>query len=234
MSATDPRLLTTPIPPRLSRRPRDRGYPVPWFVGVGADGAYDFRFVDPQRIVEAVRDRRCFMCGEPLGVVLAFVTGPMSAINRIAPEPPSHRECAEYAARVCPFLTRPHARRRENDRPADVWMPGAPSLRNPGIALVWLTRAFAVVHEPPGLGILFHLADPHEVAWYCEGRPATRLEVLDGLEGALPHMRELCTTPELVDALADGLREALALVPEWEPSEPAAGRPGAAPGRRSS
>jgi hypothetical protein len=28
-------------------------------------------------------------------------------------EPPSHRECAEYAVRACPFLTRPLAVRNE-------------------------------------------------------------------------------------------------------------------------
>ena len=38
-----------------------------------------------------------------MGVHKAFVIGPMCAVNRvIAPEPPSHRDCGTFSARVLP------------------------------------------------------------------------------------------------------------------------------------
>jgi hypothetical protein len=100
-----------PIPPRMAKRPiSDRGFPVPWFVAK-INGIWDFRAIEPGRIARAYNKNLCWLCGEPLGKFVAFVIGPMCSINRISSEPPSHRDCAEYAVRACPFLTQPRAAR---------------------------------------------------------------------------------------------------------------------------
>ena len=61
-----------------------------------------------------MREKRCWVCGDPLGVHLTFPIGPMCALNRTISEPPSHHECASWSARNCPFLSRPHMVRRED------------------------------------------------------------------------------------------------------------------------
>src|ERR1700722_8284381 len=94
----------------------DEGYPIPYFVG-WVDGKPDFRLADPEKLAVCYRHRRCWLCGEPLGKFLAFVIGPMCAINRNTAEPPSHYDCALYACIACPFLSQPKMRRNEKDKP---------------------------------------------------------------------------------------------------------------------
>lgn len=158
----------------------ERGYPVPWFVDM-TSGKPDFRVIRPSGIALAHNNRLCWLCGQKLGRYLAFVAGPMCGINRVSAEPPSHRECAEYAARACPFLTRPLAVRNERDMPEHTPPSGVMLKRNPGVALVWITksyRPFRVDAVGGGrAGSLFRLGDPTHVDFYCKGRPATRAEV---------------------------------------------------------
>jgi hypothetical protein len=120
------------VPERIAKLPRDdRGYPVPWFVA-WVDGRPDFRVIEGGRIFEALKERRCWVCGEKLGRYLAFVIGPMCAINRITSEPPSHRDCALFAARACPFLTMPRMKRNERAKPEGYQEPaGFPSREIP-------------------------------------------------------------------------------------------------------
>ena len=51
--------------------------------------------------------RRCGVCGEPLGVRVAFVGGERSIANRLFSDLPMHLDCARYALQVCPFLAAP-------------------------------------------------------------------------------------------------------------------------------
>jgi hypothetical protein len=129
-----------PLPPRMQHLPIDaRGFPVPFFVA-WIDGVPDHRIADPKKFELAVRFRRCWVCGEQMGRFCAYVIGPMCAVNRVSADPPMHRECAEYSVRVCPFLTRPHARRRTDALTENGESRGIPILRNPGVALLWVTR----------------------------------------------------------------------------------------------
>ena len=57
--------------------------------------------------------------------------------------------------------------------------------RNPGVALVWPTLKPGILDDGAG-GRLFDIGKPRKVEWYCEGRPATRLEVLASIESGLP------------------------------------------------
>ncbi|MGW4043016.1 hypothetical protein [Streptomyces sp. NPDC004721] len=180
-----PRTLPTP-PPRIARLPRNHaGYPVPWFVA-WIDGMPDFRVIGAGKLDDAIRFRACWLCGEPLGANAAFVIGPMCAINRVSPEPPSHRDCADYAARACPFLTTPDMRRRDSQLPDNTVEPDGIMLRrNPGVALVWVSRTWRL---QPHLR-LWTVGDPIETRWYAEGRPATRAEALASITSGLPLLR---------------------------------------------
>lgn len=178
-------LETVPMPSRLADLPRDRrGYPVPWFVQwfddgkptEPGDGQPDFRVVDERKLKVAVVRKRCWLCGEPLGSYKTFVVGPMCAINRVSSEPPSHTECAIYAAKVCPFLTNPKVHRVEATMPDGLVKPAGEMVpRNPGVALVWTTRRHQVRVLPDG--VLFQIGDPDTVLWFAHGRRATRAEI---------------------------------------------------------
>lgn len=198
-----------PLPERMKRLKLDRrGYPVPWFVTWLAeestpehpievspgDGYPEFRVLRPSAIPEALKFERCWICGGQLGRFKAFVIGPMCMVNRINSEPPSHVECADFAARACPFLSRPHMTRRENNMPIGGETAGIAIDRNPGVGIVWITnRGFPI--KRVSNGILFELPEPTEVRAYCEGRPATREEVKGSVESGLPLLLEHTQTP---------------------------------------
>lgn len=215
MTGLHPSIAGLELPARMRTLPLNRaGYPVPWFVAV-IDGEPDFRIIGPGKIVEAVKWSKCWLCGGQLGRFQAFVIGPMCAVNRTSAEPPSHGACAVYAARACPFLANPARRRREGHKPPDTEQPPGIMLpRNPGVALVWTTRRYRLKRDGDG-GLLFDIGEPAEVAWYAEGRPATRGEVLDSIRSGYPALHELAVEdgPDAVAHLERLLGVAVELVP---------------------
>jgi len=203
MSTNELRAGLPPLPPKMRGLPIDkRGFPVPFFVAM-VNGEPDHRVVEPRALQTCVRQNRCWICGNTLGAYKAFVLGPMCAINRISAEPPCHLECAQYAATACPFLTRPHAKRREAGMPEERSAPGGIMLtRNPGVCLVWVTKSFRPMRAQGG--IVFQIGDADSMHWYAEGRAAVREEIEESISGGLPHLVEMAHK----DADPDGsLRE---------------------------
>lgn len=178
-------------PAILKLRTDHRGFPVPWFVE-WIDDAPDFRIIGHGKWGKAHRQHRCWVCGQKLGRMNAFVIGPMCAVNRVSSEPPSHPVCADFAARCCPFLANPRMRRNENGM-AEL---GAKSVggeaikRNPGVALVWWTLNYKVFDDGQG-GLLIRIGEPMRTSWYAHGREATRAEILASIESGLPLLRDL-------------------------------------------
>lgn len=189
-----------------------RGFPVPWFVA-WIDGKPDFRVIGPRKIEQAVHGRRCWICGKRLGLYKAFVIGPMCAVNRVSSEPPSHRQCATFAARACPFLSQPKMRRNEIGLPEERTAPGVMITRNPGVALVWVTTAYTPVKVENGT--LFDVGEPASVHWYALGREATRAEVEDSIRTGLPILEAaaIADGPAASAELLARLQECMALLP---------------------
>lgn len=190
-------LANAPLPPAMARLPLNaQGYPIPWFVASLDDGSRDFRIASMERRHDAHRLRLCWVCGNPMGAYVAFVVGPMCAVNRISSEPPSHRDCAVYSARCCPFLAVPQMRRRGSHLPDDYRDPAGVAIpRNPGVALVWVTKRFSRFRAElgqPGWLWAFDQTPPTELHWYTQGRPATRDEVLATIDSGMPLLREQC------------------------------------------
>lgn len=187
------------MPHRIARLPKDeRGYPVPWFVGFfdkggqpcpPGEGEPDFRIIAPNRIWDAVTHNKCWVCGIALGVHRVYVIGPMCVINRVTSEPPCHRDCAEFAARACPFLTRPRQKRDHKGLPEDAQAAAGIAIeRNPGATALYETKKAKAFRPdgPNGSGILFRLGDPERIDWWARGRTATRAEVVESIESGLP------------------------------------------------
>lgn len=202
-----------PVPPARMQTLRidARGYPVPWFVWWDDDDKPEFRVIGPGKIAEAVRFRKCWVCGSPLGRYLTFLIGPMCAINRTTSEPPAHRECAEYSAKSCPFLTLPKSQRREANLPTDTKAAGFMIKRNPGVAVCWTTLSYKIRHVENG--VLFSLGDPLELTWWAHGRPAVREEILESITSGLPILRDEAERRGEIQAFEAATERGLALVP---------------------
>lgn len=227
---TDLRPELPELPDRIKNLPVDkRGYPVPWFVTwldeddnpcPRGQGRPEFRVVDPEAILSAIRHAKCWVCGEKMGRYKAFTIGPMCAINRISSEPPAHTECAMFSARACPFLTRPHARRRDNALPEDVSeenVAGTMIRRNPGVAMVWVTTSFTPFKSGPG--VLFDLGKPDEVLFFAEGRMASRSEVCDSIRSGYGALYEAAAREDAVDRLEEMRDAAFDVLPPLSEGE---------------
>ena len=217
-----PSIAQIEAPARIRRLRLDhRGFPVPWFVA-WINGQADHRIVDTRKLEPAIKQRLCWTCGEPLGKTYAFVIGPMCAVNRVISEPPSHRECAEYAARACPFLSRPDMHRRTAGMPdIDLTFAAGNGLkRNPGVTCLWITRSYKPFRVPGNshgnAGILFELGPPIETVWYALGRRASHQEVASALYSGLPALIETAHEEgrEAEDALAGMVAAAMPLLPQ--------------------
>ena len=220
------------MPDRIRRLPvSDKGFPVPRFVSwfkdgkpcADGEGVPDFRIVDPRKMAKAVNNHLCWVCGTTMGIHKCFVIGPMCAISRTISEPPSHRDCAIWSAKNCPFLSKPNMARNTKGMQDDegklreglVEAGGIPILRNPGAVCVWTCKTYQPF-KPPGGGILFSLGRPTEVMWFAEGRKATRKEVMASIDSGYPLLiaeaRKEGT--EALAALATQREVAMALVPD--------------------
>lgn len=182
-----------PVPRKMAALPVDeRGYPVPYFVA-WVDGKPDHRIADARAKHLCVTEGRCWLCGGFLGRFQTFCVGPMCTITRTSAEPPQHLECALYAAMSCPFLTRPHAKRRDANMPDGHQAPPGEFLRrNPGAVCVWVT-----LHHQPyrhGDGVLFHIGEPSAMHWFAEGREATRAEIDASITEGLPALQEVAAS----------------------------------------
>jgi hypothetical protein len=208
------------LPPRIARLPvDDRGWPIPWFVAYvtneAGESVPEFRAADREKFVRAIKERRCWVCGEPLGTWLAFPIGPMCSITRTISEPPCHRDCAEWSIQHCPFLANPAMVRRIGDLPPDVEEPPGVGLhRNPGVMCLWMTRTFETFRVDDGRHLLT-VGEPSAVTWWCEGRPATRAEVQSSVENGLPNLLALAKTEGAfaVEALGKQVKRAEGLWP---------------------
>jgi hypothetical protein len=209
MTALRPELEA--LPPRLRHLPvDDRGYPVPWFVA-WVEGKPEFRAMDPDKWRLAVRHHLCWVCGEALGVHLSFLIGPMCGVNRTTSEPPSHRGCAQWSARNCPFLSRPHMVRREDEltQACEGNVAGEMIRRNPGVSLLWNCLGYRLI--PDGRGRpLIRIGAPESVEWWSAGRHATRAEVEESVSSGLPALLEMAAA-ESTDAIGDLMRRVEAL-----------------------
>lgn len=201
------------VPDRMRRLPIDeRGFPVPKFVP-WFDGRPEFRGFDPDHLKMCVKLKRCWLCGQPLGVHQTFVIGPMCAVNRNSAEPPCHHECAEYAAKACPFLSQPKMRRNTKGVPEDTIVAGIAIKRNPGVTLLWTTRSYRIMNT--GTGPLFMVGDPESVEFYCERRKATREEIMESVNTGLPILQAMAVEdgPDACAELQEMIDRAMKLIP---------------------
>lgn len=215
--------LPSDMPAHMKRLPRDTvGRPIPFFAAY-VNGEHDFRLMDSAKLVQAIRDQLCWVCGQRLNRQRnsenprgTFVAGPMCLINRTSAEPPSHGDCAAWSARACPFLTKPGKERRETNLPGELAEPaGLMIARNPGVTALISSLRWKVWNPQRetgvgGAGLLFEFSRIENVMWMCEGRQAYSHEVLASIESGLPELIRVANDqPGAMPHLARKLRTAL-------------------------
>jgi hypothetical protein len=181
--------------------------------------------VHPETTVACMRRKLCWVCGQPLGRIKAFVAGPMCVVTRTSAEPPSHPSCARYSAVACPFLASPRMKRNEVDLPEGHRPPaGQAIMRNPGVTAVLITEDWRPFPDEHG-GVLIQMGQPNAVEWYAQRGPASQRQVMDSIESGLHALREQCELEGSVIAIRDAHAELSARVVDvclhWLP------RPGA-------
>ena len=222
------------MPARIAKLPKDeRGYPVPYFVQWLRDGRFeaprngegaapDFRYADQAFRNGAFKHGFCWVCGQRMeNAARVYVIGPMCVINRVTMEPASHRECAEFSARACPFLTRPKEKRNQKGLDPEASAPGLMITRNPGCVALYETRdAKPFDAGGPGQtsGWLIRLGEPTRVDWWAEGRQATRAEVMASIESGYPLLMAEAEKdgPEAIQELSEMAAAAIRLLPAEE------------------
>jgi hypothetical protein len=112
-----------PLPYRLKHLPKDRrGLPIPFVVFRDQDGKPHFTINDQHAVAMALSSKLCGLCGKPHRFgEMWFIGGPTAAFHESGAfiDPPVHRECGEYAMKVCPFIAAPSWSRRIDDKTLD-------------------------------------------------------------------------------------------------------------------
>lgn len=182
------------LPLSMRNLPKDeRGFPVPWFVD-WIEGKPEFRAMDGRKLVRAIREGLCWVCGEKIGKTKAFVAGPMCGINRTSSEPPSHLACAIWSAKNCPFLSNPQMIRREDDvinnQVNRERAAGCAITRNPGVTMIWVTRSYEIFNDGRNKPLIT-MGEPDRVLWFSHSREATREEVQESIDTGLPALENM-------------------------------------------
>ncbi len=94
----------TEIPAFLAHLKIYNGFPVP-FIQLWTASKPDFRAVNTEHCARCLRDKLCAICGRRLGEYCYFIGGPLSKKNRLFVDPAMHKQCAEFASKVCPFVS---------------------------------------------------------------------------------------------------------------------------------
>lgn len=112
-----------PIPLALAHLPVVAGLAVPWITPPLPDGRYPFGVIDHTRQATCLRERRCQVCGKPLGRRIVFLVRDVDLERGMTSEPGLHPVCAWYSARACPMV----AGRMDHYRASARNLPGLPA-----------------------------------------------------------------------------------------------------------
>jgi hypothetical protein len=113
-----------PIPAWLADRPSAGGLVVPWITPRTADGRFLFGGVDRTKMERALRERRCGVCGQPLGHPLVLMMRLSDLAAQCTVEPALHPQCAAYTIAACPMVAGRLSRYRNSPVPVDHTMVG--------------------------------------------------------------------------------------------------------------
>jgi hypothetical protein len=98
------RTITLEEPENIKKLPHFRGLPITAITFVGEDGTPNFKVIDNEKVRDCKDNKKCAICGQPLGWWIAFMVSEKEAQTRFIFESPNHEECLRYAFELCPWL----------------------------------------------------------------------------------------------------------------------------------
>jgi hypothetical protein len=111
------------MPERIKKFPlNSKGYPVFYPVKIDLDGVPLLAEVDPDKREDCIVNSKCGVCGEPLGNDIVCIGDPTDEklLRKLTfKEAAMHMECAEYASKVCPYLSTPGYKMSHKRKAAD-------------------------------------------------------------------------------------------------------------------
>jgi hypothetical protein len=97
---------TIPVPNKMQDLPTERGYPVSVIILHDETGKAHFKINDSRKVDMCMYENLCTICGKKLDDDKWMIGGPVSAFHPggVYVDAPVHKECGEYALKVCPYL----------------------------------------------------------------------------------------------------------------------------------
>lgn len=166
-----------PLPRRMRKLPREkRGYPVPFTTMLDPyTNVPDFRVLDVRRQLQCINQKLCAMCGDKLGKYIAFIGGPRSRDGHCFFDPGMHRDCAEYAAKICPFISRENAAYREfteQDAEHYEWLVSNQDDERPNPEMFMVITESYTAQNNQGTGLIIIAGEYTEVIQIEQYRPS--------------------------------------------------------------
>ncbi len=177
-----------PIPEILAALPRDsRGYPIP--KGVWCDpetGEYDFRILDQQVRVEALKKKLCAISSQPLlEREYWFIGCPASFTGRLFVDGPMRYEAAEFSMMTCPYLALAQSRHRRAGM-EDKFRPAGTSLEKSSILMLGMSKSYRLEEMED---FIYVRAGPwRAVSWWRNGQRLSKPEAIELLAEVAPEI----------------------------------------------
>ena len=161
------------VPYRLRKFPLWKGkYVIHYTVMIDPETAEpNFRVVDDAHRLQCSFRNWCHLCGEPLGRHMCFIGGPNSIKNRTFFDGPMHTDCAQYAAKVCPYLalSKEWVERPIKDMPGTLMheVPESATGRPAKMGVLYCDSYNPIkVQRPDGsLEVFFRAGEPTRIDW---------------------------------------------------------------------
>ena len=178
-----------PIPAALAGLPRDsRGYPIPH--GVWRDpetGEHDFRILDQQLRLQALKEKRCGVSGELLREgEYWFIGGPANFEARLFVDGPMLFEVAEFSLMTCPHLALSASQYRRTGL-EEKFRPAGTTLEKSPVLMLGMAQHYRLEEIKD---FVYVRAGPwRAVSWWQEGRRLSKAEAVAVLAEVAPDIK---------------------------------------------
>ncbi len=154
---------------------------MPFVAMTNETGEVDFRVTDVRKWHLALKLGHCPLCNTTLGRHRCFIGGPQSMKNRYFFDLPMHRDCAEYALRVCPYLAVPgfkYSEKLESLEGVKAKVAQEVSTEQPSVFYLGVTRSCTPERAPSGAYVV-RAAPWDSVTPWKDGEPLLAVELND-------------------------------------------------------